>query len=156
MENWISNYKKIFGIFGLLVGVCAFTAFMAPESFLKAANIENTVRWTALFGIISVGVAFVIMTGGIDLSIGSIIGLVGCILAMCLSTTYMPIDSFDVTKADPTSRTLTIDGAALFKPGEKIRFLDDVFTVDNIDEGRLTVQESFDSTDVGLDAGRVD
>jgi ribose transport system permease protein len=76
--------KKTFGIAGLLVFVCMVTALINP-SFLNAYNLENTVRWTSLFSIISIGVAFVIITGGIDLSIGSVIGLVGSLLAWLLT-----------------------------------------------------------------------
>ena len=76
--------KKILGILGLLIFVCVFTAIKSP-SFLSAYNVENTLRWTSLFGVISIGVAFVIITGGIDLSIGSVIGLSGTTLAYTLS-----------------------------------------------------------------------
>jgi ribose transport system permease protein len=76
--------KKTLGIFGLLAVICIFTAIMNPN-FLSAYNLENTVRWTALFSILSIGVAFVIMTGGIDLSIGSVVGLVGSMLAWMLA-----------------------------------------------------------------------
>ena len=78
--------KKLLGIFGLLVFVCVVTALKEPN-FLNAYNVENTVRWTALFSLIAIGVAFVIITGGIDLSIGSTIGLVGSLLA-CLLTKH--------------------------------------------------------------------
>ena len=76
--------KKLLGIFGLLVFVCVVTALKEPN-FLSAYNVENTVRWTALFSLIAIGVAFVIITGGIDLSIGSTIGLVGSLLASLLT-----------------------------------------------------------------------
>ena len=76
--------KKILGILGLLVFVCVVTAIKEP-SFLKPYNIENTVRWTSLFSIIAIGAALVIITGGIDLSIGSTIGLVGALLAWLLT-----------------------------------------------------------------------
>ncbi len=75
--------KKILGIFGLLVTICVYTAIMEPN-FLTENNIENLVRRTALYGIISIGVVFVIITGGIDLSIGSVVGLVGVILPWLL------------------------------------------------------------------------
>ncbi|MGE3311163.1 MAG: ABC transporter permease [Limisphaerales bacterium] len=77
--------KKILGISILLVVVCVVTA-MANASFLTGYNLENLVRRTALFGIISVGVTFVIVTGGIDLSIGSVVCLVGCGLPWLLTT----------------------------------------------------------------------
>lgn len=76
--------KKIFGISGLLVFICVVTALVEPN-FLNAYNLQNTIRWTALFSLIAIGVSFVIITGGIDLSIGSTIGLVGSLLANLLT-----------------------------------------------------------------------
>lgn len=74
--------KRILGILVLLVVVYLGTWIMSDlltgrTSFLSAYNQENLLRRTALFGIIGVGVAFVIITGGIDLSVGSVICLVG-------------------------------------------------------------------------------
>jgi ribose transport system permease protein len=76
--------KKVFGILGLLVTIFACTAVYNPQ-FVSAYNLQNLVHWTSLFGILSIGVAFVIITGGIDLSIGSVIGLVGCLMAYLLT-----------------------------------------------------------------------
>ncbi len=76
--------KKVLGIFGLLVFVCVVTAILNPR-FVNAYNVQNTIRWTALYGIISLGASFVIMSGGIDLSIGSVVGLVGTLLAALLT-----------------------------------------------------------------------
>jgi ribose transport system permease protein len=76
--------KKILGILGLLVFICVATAILNPK-FMNAYNLQNTIRWSSLFAIISIGVAFVIMTGGIDLSIGSTIGLTGTLLAYLLT-----------------------------------------------------------------------
>ena len=74
---------KIFGVLGLLVVTCFATSQFTPY-FLTAYNIENLLRRTSLFGVISIGAAFVIMVGGIDLSIGSVIALVGCLLPWLL------------------------------------------------------------------------
>ena len=77
--------KKNFGILGLLIFVCVMTAFLSEDfNFLKAGNLENLVRRTALFGIMSIGVAFVIITSGIDLSIGSVVCLIGCLVPWLL------------------------------------------------------------------------
>jgi ribose transport system permease protein len=81
--------KKLLGIFGLLVFVCVATALMS-DRFLTAYNLENVVRRTALFGILSIGVAFVIITGGIDLSIGSVVCLVGVGLPWLLTARKLP------------------------------------------------------------------
>ena len=75
--------KHILGISGLLIAVFLFTALLEPN-FLTAYNLQNTLRWTGLFGIISIGAAFVIITGGIDLSVGSVVGFVGVLLPMFL------------------------------------------------------------------------
>ncbi len=82
--------KKILGILSLLVAICAFTAILNPN-FLSGYNLQNTLRWTALYGIISIGVAYVIMGGGIDLSIGSVVGLTGSVLAWLLVEKGVPV-----------------------------------------------------------------
>jgi ribose transport system permease protein len=46
--------KKILGIFGLLLFICVATAMMS-EHFLTEFNIENLIRRSALFGILSIG-----------------------------------------------------------------------------------------------------
>src|SRR2546426_2030131 len=89
--------KKIFGILGLLVFVCLVTGLLNPERFLSEYNIGNLVRRSSLFAIFSIGVAFVIITGGIDLSIGSVVALVGCLLPWLLIHEKWPIGSAIVT-----------------------------------------------------------
>lgn len=81
--------SKILGIAGLLLFVCLMTALFS-EHFLTAYNIENLLRRTALFGILSIGAGFVIVTGGIDLSIGSVVCLVGCLLPWLLAVHGWP------------------------------------------------------------------
>src|SRR5689334_18849594 len=76
--------KKLLGIFGLFLVVFVVTSVANPQ-FVSAYNLQNLVSWTSLFGIISIGAAFVIVTGGIDLSIGSVIGLVGSLMAWLLT-----------------------------------------------------------------------
>ena len=81
--------NKIMGILLLLVYACIATAILSDGRFLMPDNIQNLFRRTALFGIIGIGAALVIITGGIDLSIGSLIGLVGCLLPMLLAPGYV-------------------------------------------------------------------
>ncbi len=76
--------KKLLGISGLFLVVFVTTSVKNPQ-FVSAYNLQNLISWTSLFGIISIGVAFVIITGGIDLSIGSVIGLVGSLMAWLLT-----------------------------------------------------------------------
>ncbi|MDG1894158.1 MAG: ABC transporter permease [Fuerstiella sp.] len=70
--------KKNLGILGILMVVFMATAY-GSESFFTPYNLFNLVERSSLYGIIGIGVAFVIITSGIDLSIGSLIGLVAVI-----------------------------------------------------------------------------
>ena len=79
----IGGARKILGVLSLLVASCLMTSWFAP-TFLNPVNIENLLRRTSLFGVISIGAAFVIMVGAIDLSIGSVIGLVAVLLPWLL------------------------------------------------------------------------
>jgi len=83
--------KKTLGILGLLIVVSLITAAIDPDAFLSSNNIQNLLRRTALFGIISIGVAFVIITAGIDLSIGSMVCLIGCGLPYMLMELQWPL-----------------------------------------------------------------
>ncbi|MBK6939117.1 MAG: ABC transporter permease [Planctomycetes bacterium] len=70
---------KNLGILALLVAVCALTAWQEPR-FWSAYNVGNTLSWTGLHGLLALGTAVVILTGGIDLSVGSVAGLAGVML----------------------------------------------------------------------------
>ena len=67
----------------LLMGLALWTS---NSDFLSASNVVNTTRQISMLGIFAVGIAFVIITGGIDLSIGSVVGLTGVIIAKLSST----------------------------------------------------------------------
>ena len=68
----------------LLVVLCAIVAALNPR-FISLANLQNTARLIGAFGIFSVGLGMVIITGGIDLSVGSALALLGVLLAMMLT-----------------------------------------------------------------------
>ncbi len=54
--------------------------------FLGQSNVVNTLRQISMLGILAVGVGFVIISGGVDLSVGSMVGLTGVIIAKLAST----------------------------------------------------------------------
>jgi ribose transport system permease protein len=70
------------GLVVLLVAVGALT--LASDEFLTAGNLSNLARQVAIFAIIAVGQLLVILTAGIDLSVGSVLGLSGCVTAQLL------------------------------------------------------------------------
>ncbi len=122
--------RKSIGIFGLLIALCMFMSIMTSNSlseifsgtFLQPNNIENLLRRTSMYGLLGIGVAFVIITSGIDLSIGSIVCLSGCLLALFLQVDYREVDSCPVIQIRAQEKTLLIAKDALeLKPGDRIR-----------------------------------
>jgi ribose transport system permease protein len=84
--------KKALGILVVLILAVIYTTIRNGQ-FVDSGNLENLLYRTALFGVISIGVSFVIVTGGIDLSIGSVIALTGCLLPIFLTVTYEPLET---------------------------------------------------------------
>jgi len=76
--------KKELGIFVLLVILCIVVSVLNPR-FLGAANLQNMARLIGMFGIFSIGAGLVIITGGIDLSVGSLFALLGVMLSLMLT-----------------------------------------------------------------------
>ena len=78
-KNVITNYLTKYGIFFILLVLVILFSIISPN-FLTAQNIFNVLRQVAIIGVVSVGMTTVLLTGGIDLSVGSVIG-VSCVLA---------------------------------------------------------------------------
>jgi ribose transport system permease protein len=124
------NAKSI-GIFGLLLGLFLFMIFMTSDpwyditgsTFLLPNNIENLLRRISMYGLLGIGVAMVIITSGIDLSVGSIVCLAGCLLGIFLQVDYRAADSFDIFKVDSSAMTVTVHGDAgrTIQPGDPLR-----------------------------------
>jgi ribose transport system permease protein/inositol transport system permease protein len=61
---------------GVLIAICIIFALIEP-AFVSSRNIFNVLRQVSIYGLLAVGMTFVILTGGIDLSIGSLLALAG-------------------------------------------------------------------------------
>src|SRR3954471_19853318 len=72
--------RRELGIGVALVALC-FGLWLSNSDFLGPSNAINTLRQISMLGIFSIGMGFVIISGGIDLSIGSVIGLTGVLIA---------------------------------------------------------------------------
>ncbi len=91
MENKKFNLKNFlaqYAIVLVLIALVVFFSLRAPQ-FLKSTNIFNILRQVAINGIIAVGMTMVLLTGGIDLSVGSIVGL-SCVLTANLLLSNVP------------------------------------------------------------------
>ena len=80
-KNLLVEYKSLVGLLGLVIVV----ALLSP-SFLTVNNILNVLRQTSVNAIIAAGMTFVILTGGIDLSVGSILGFSGAVAAYSIAS----------------------------------------------------------------------
>ena len=76
--------KKELGIFVLLVVLCVVVSILNPR-FLAGANLQNMARLIGAYGLFSIGLGMVIITGGIDLSVGSVFALLGILLSLMLT-----------------------------------------------------------------------
>ena len=74
-----------YGIFVALALECVVVA-LATDTFFTAANLSNVLRQNAFIAILAAGMTFVILTAGIDLSVGSVVALSGVICADLLAT----------------------------------------------------------------------
>lgn len=81
------NTKEFFRKYNLLVLLVFFiiVASIASENFFSINNFMNILRAYAAPGLIAIGMTFVVLTGGIDLSVGSIAALAGMIAGILLS-----------------------------------------------------------------------
>jgi len=69
-----------YGIYVAFVGVIVILSIISP-SFLTLRNLLNIVRQSSIHGVMAVGMTFVILTAGIDLSVGSVLALTGVLCA---------------------------------------------------------------------------
>jgi ribose transport system permease protein len=81
--------RKELATFLLLVVLCAIVTALNPR-FLSPANLQNTARLIGAFGTFSLGLGLVIITGGIDLSVGSAFALLGVLLSIMLTAWHLP------------------------------------------------------------------
>lgn len=82
-----SSIKQSAGIVGALCVMCIIMT-AATDKFFTGSNFFTVLRQAATVAIPAFGMTFVILLGGIDLSIGSVISLVGSLSAICMSADY--------------------------------------------------------------------
>ena len=73
----------------LLIAIFCFFSVTQPD-FLSQANIENLLTGSSILFVVSIGMTFVVLTGGIDLSVGSLLALSGIILSELFNDVGLP------------------------------------------------------------------
>jgi len=79
---WLPLFQRYQGLVGLIL--LLIVAFVLTPIFFSAGNVGNILNQLAVPGVLAVGMTFVILTGGIDLSVGSLLGLLNCVVATWL------------------------------------------------------------------------
>lgn len=75
---------------GLVAAICAYQVRTTGQmAFFQADNLSNLAQRIGILGIYAIGAGIVIISGGIDLSIGSVIGFTGVIMAMAVTNLHM-------------------------------------------------------------------
>lgn len=92
-KNVKQYFKENLGIIVALVAICVFLSVFPKTSsiFLTSKNIFNVLRQIAPNVFLACGMIMVIILGGIDLSVGMVIALSGCLAAGCVSRYGLPI-----------------------------------------------------------------
>jgi ribose transport system permease protein len=92
-SRWFRKLRKAntFNIFLILLGMCLILTLTAGKKFLSISNIASVVRQFSFFAIMSIGIVPVIITGGIDLSVGSVFAFSGIISSMAMMQWNLPV-----------------------------------------------------------------
>jgi ribose transport system permease protein len=76
--------QRVSGLVLLLVVITLALSLARPETFFQSQNLFNILKQVSIVTIVAVGQTFIIVSGGIDLSVGFSLGLSGVIMAFCL------------------------------------------------------------------------
>ena len=77
----LGSLGQLFARYGIVIalGLIVLALSLSSDNFLTSGNLTNVLRQVSINGILAVGMTFVILTGGIDLSIGSVLALAGMV-----------------------------------------------------------------------------
>lgn len=78
VRRWFQNNASLFGVIVLIVAVCIVGGLMT-DRFFSFGNIVNVYEQSTDLALVSIGQTLTILTGGIDLSVGSLISLTSCL-----------------------------------------------------------------------------
>jgi len=87
--GWLAT-SRYAAVLLLLVGIVAYFAISEGSRFLSRANIENLLGSVSILWIVAIGMTFVVLTGGIDLSVGAVVALSGLVLAKLFNGIGVP------------------------------------------------------------------
>jgi ribose transport system permease protein len=89
--SWLRHVLTAFGPLVGLVAVCVLFAVLRYDTFVSRDNFSIIMQQTAVIGVAALGMTLVIIAGGIDLSVGSIIALGTVVIALLIEKGVSPL-----------------------------------------------------------------
>ncbi len=86
LAEFVSRFSRLF----FLILICVIMAFAAPQ-FFRISNLLNVLRAASLLAILAIGQTIIVLTGGIDLSMGTVATLAGIMTAWLLDRAHAPV-----------------------------------------------------------------
>lgn len=86
LAELVSRFSRLF----ILALLCVLMAFVAP-GFFRVSNLLNVLRAASLLAILAVGQTIIVLTGGIDLSMGTVATLAAIMTAWMLDRAHVPV-----------------------------------------------------------------
>jgi ribose/xylose/arabinose/galactoside ABC-type transport system permease subunit len=99
-----------------MLGVWCLFAALTPKTFATWENMQSILLQTAVVGVAALGATMIIISGGIDLSVGSLIALVSVVVALVLKTIATQAKAAAAAAADASAGT-SVAPSAEFDPG---------------------------------------
>ncbi|MEQ1762589.1 MAG: ABC transporter permease [Pyrinomonadaceae bacterium] len=89
LRKWLTIFGPFLGLFVVILLFALLTG--SPEKYLSLFNIRIVLSQTVIVAISAIGMTLIIISGGIDLSVGSTIALSGVVTALCINSSLDPI-----------------------------------------------------------------
>lgn len=88
-NEWVDRLIR-YNLFGILIALCVIASILS-DNFLTSRNLLNLLQQSAVLGIVSVGMTYVILTANIDLSVGSMAAFGGMLVAVLIDGGWNPL-----------------------------------------------------------------
>lgn len=91
MRSYLANHLREYGLLVALIFVMVFFQFMTNGTLLRPVNLTNLLLQNSYIVIMALGMLIIIVSGNIDLSVGSVMGFIGALAAVLIVSMKMPL-----------------------------------------------------------------
>jgi putative multiple sugar transport system permease protein len=91
MRDYLANHLREYGLLVALIAVMVFFQFMTNGTLLRPVNLTNLLLQNSYIIIMALGMLIIIVSGNIDLSVGSVMGFIGALAAVLIVSMKLPM-----------------------------------------------------------------